>query len=223
MAAPLPNDLSAARLQQIYDRTAAFYDGVVAEQQAAAKLLAIELLAPRPAERLLEVGCGTGWLLSRVIAATGGGPSVLGIDAAPGMIEVARQRLAAASAGTAPPLALADARALPFADAAFDCLLTTYTLECLPMPHIQAVLAECRRVLRPGGRLVAADLTQGEGEDAALSREWERGYLADPEYFGGTRPLVLTPLLQQAGFRQISRRYSGHGRGWPSEVVLALR
>ncbi|HWC30884.1 MAG TPA: class I SAM-dependent methyltransferase, partial [Dehalococcoidia bacterium] len=121
-----------------------------------------------------------------------------------------------------PPLMLADARALPFAEASFDCILTTYTLEVLPEADIISVLAECHGLLRPGGRLVVADLTEGEGEgDRAITEEWKRGYLADPEYFSGARPLVLTPFLERSGFHVQARHYSGHGQGWPSEVILA--
>jgi ubiquinone/menaquinone biosynthesis C-methylase UbiE len=213
----LEGRIGAERLQQIYDATAAFYDGVVAAQQAPAKLLALDLLARRPGERFLEAGCGTAWALSRVLAATGAAGAV-GIDFAPGMIDVARHRLAEAGIG-APPLLLADARRLPFHDASFVCLLSTYTLEVLPAGDIAAVLSECRRVLAPGGRIVVVGLTPGEGAGAAMTDAWSRGYAADPEYFGGARPLRCVPLLEAAGFRVVTRRYLGPE--WPSEVVLA--
>ena len=219
---PLPSAIDILRLQEIYDRTAAFYDEVVAEHQAKAKEQALELLARHPGERFLEVGCGTGWAFRRVLSRSGP-TGALGIDAAPGMLAVAGRRLLEEHEGGYPPLALADARALPFAAAAFDCLLTTYTLEVLPLQDITAVLQECLRVLRPGGRLVAVNLTEGEGEDAAVTEEWKRGYAADPEYFSGSRPLLLSGLIERAGFRDVRRQYSGHGRGWPSEIISAFR
>lgn len=138
------------------------------------------------------------------------------------MIDVARTRLRSEGAGQ-PELVLGDLRGLPFADQEFDCLLCTYTLEVLPEPVIYQALAEMRRVLRAGGRLVIVDLTEGEGGDAAMIENWKQRYARDPEFFGGARPLRLLPLLEASGFYQAERRYSGHGAGWPSEVVLAAK
>lgn len=221
MPEQLPNSIDPARLQQIYDRTAAFYDDVVAEHQARAKQLAIELLDRHPRQLFLEVGVGTAWAFSRIVAATGV-EQALGIDVSPGMIDVARSRLAKAALEGA-TLTLADARALPVASESIECLLNTYTLEVLPEADIASVLSECRRVLKPGGRIVVVNLTEGEGADAAISEEWKRGYAADPEYYSGSRPLLLAPLIEQMGFKDVARRYSGHGAGWPSEVLLARR
>ena len=136
---PLDSPIGVPRLQAIYDRTAAFYDAVVAAPQAEAKLEAIALLARRPGERFLEVGVGTAWAFARVVAASGAERAV-GLDVAPGMLAVARRRLTEET-GAHSPLLLADARRLPLADAAFDCLLSTYTLEVLPAADAETVLA----------------------------------------------------------------------------------
>lgn len=210
------------RLQSIYDRTAPFYDGLVGEEQVQAKTVALKLLARRPNERLLEVGAGTGWLFERVVEQSGVEDAVA-IDLAPGMLLVARERLAALPGLRRPPLVLADARALPFRDAAFDCLLCTHTLDVMSEEDIHLSLAEMRRVLRPGGRLVALNLTPGEGEDQETTREWQRRFAADPEYFGGARPLRLASTISGAGFERVERRYCGQGKGWPSEVLLAWK
>jgi ubiquinone/menaquinone biosynthesis C-methylase UbiE len=215
-APPLPNPIDVPRLGQIYSRTAAFYDGLVAEHQARAKLTAIELMARHPGERFLEVGVGTAWAFERVLAATGATDSY-GIDVAEGMLTVARERLGKSACA----LALADGRALPFPDASFDCILNTYTFEVLPESDIGPVIDECLRVLRPGGRLVAVDLTEGEGEDAAMIEDWKRRYADDPEFFGGARPVLLQPMLESHGFERVTRRYVG--LDWPSEVLLALK
>jgi ubiquinone/menaquinone biosynthesis C-methylase UbiE len=213
--------VGAARLQQIYDRTAAFYDHVAAEHQASAKLLAIELLARRPGERFLEVGVGTAWAFSRIVAATGA-EQALGLDFSPGMLEVARHRLR--TQGIEAGLVLGDARDLPVASGSIDCLLSTYTLEVLPESEIAAVLRECYRVLAPAGLIAIVNLTEGEdATDAAITDAWKRGYEADPEYYSGSRPLLLAPVLESLGFRGVSRTYSGNGAGWPSEVLLARR
>jgi ubiquinone/menaquinone biosynthesis C-methylase UbiE len=203
------------RLSQIYDRTAAFYDDVVAEQQARAKEIALALLARRAGQSFLEVGVGTGWAMARIVADSGVAGTV-GLDIAPGMLDVARQRIA----GT-PAFVLGDATRLPFDAAVLDRVLCSYTLDVLPSASLPAVLAEMRRVMRPDGRLVTINLTDGEGEDAAFTRDWQAGYERDPEYYSGARPIKAAPLLGAAGFTILERRYSGHGAGWPSEVLLA--
>lgn len=213
----LTGRLDAPRLGEIYTRTAAFYDGLVAELQAKAKLEALAALARRPGERCLEAGVGTGWAFERLVAASGA-EGAFGIDLAAGMLEVARGRLGARAAGR---LLLGDARRLPFAAATFDCLLSTYTLEVMLEADIEAAVADFLRVLRPGGRAVIVNLTEGEGGDAAMIEDWERRYLRDPEAFGGARPLRLQALLRAKGFEAVERRYVGGP--WPSEVLACRR
>ena len=204
----LDSPIDPRRLQEIYSRTAAFYDEVVAEHQAAAKQLALKTLMRRRGERFLEVGLGTAWVLARVIKESGS-DAVFGIDAAAGMLEVARERINSEGLEQ-PALSLGDIRELPFAERVFDCLLCTYTLEVLPETAISRALAEMKRVLAVGGRLVLADLTDGEGDDAAMTDDWKQRFVRDPEFFGGARPLRLLPLLTASGFDQIERQ---RGRG----------
>jgi ubiquinone/menaquinone biosynthesis C-methylase UbiE len=211
----LASPLDVARVAHIYDRTAAFYDQVVASQQAPAKLVALKALARRHGERVLEVGAGTGWAFAQLIEASGADRAIA-VDAAPGMIEVASQRLPRAA------LLQGDALRLPFADAAFDCLLSSYTLEVLPDAAMLPALREWHRVLRAGGRIVLCNLTDGEGEaDAAMTRDWRKRFVADPEAFGGARPLHATSLLSDARFAGVTRRYVGPD--WPSEVLSARK
>jgi ubiquinone/menaquinone biosynthesis C-methylase UbiE len=219
-SAPPDNGLTIARLATIYDRTAAFYDSVVAAQQAPAKLAAIEALARHAGERLLEVGLGTAWAFRRVVDATGV-EGAIGVDVAAGMLVVARERLAAESGLVHAPFALADVTALPFASGVFDCLLLSYTLEVLPNADMLPALSECRRVLRRDGRIVVLNLTPGENGGAALTAEWQRRFASDPEAYGGARPLRAQGLLARAGFERVRRRYVGPD--WPSEVITGVR
>jgi SAM-dependent methyltransferase len=100
--------------------------------------LAARLLAARPGDNLLDVGCGTGWFARRAAA---DGLRVTGLDPDPASLDFARAR-------SSPALnwVEGDARALPFADASFDHVLSIAAL-CFIDDERQAV-AECVRVAR---------------------------------------------------------------------------
>lgn len=101
----------------------------------------LDLLAARPGERILDLGCGDGRLTLKIAAA---GADVVGIDASPDMVQAARERGIDAR--------LADARAPGF-EGEFDAVFSNAALHWIP--QAQAVLAGIARALKPGGRLVA--------------------------------------------------------------------
>jgi ubiquinone/menaquinone biosynthesis C-methylase UbiE len=219
---PLHNPLEVARLGEIYSRTAAFYDEIVAARQAPTKLRAIEMLARQPGEVFVEVGAGTAWAFARVVEDSGIA-NAYAVDVASGMLEVARDVLTE-RAVVAPSLVAGDGRRLPFPDASIDCLLNSYTFEVMGEADIRLMLVETMRVLRPTGRAVIANLTDatnGGTEDEAMIADWKARYEADPEFFGGARPLQLESMLCAHGFDPVTRVYVGPD--WPSEVLLATK
>jgi ubiquinone/menaquinone biosynthesis C-methylase UbiE len=91
---------------------------------------------------LLEVGCGTGLILSRV---AGAGRNAVGVDLSGGMLAAAR--------GRGLTVVQSSATALPFADESFDC---TFSFKVLAhVEDIELALAEMARVTRPGGAVLA--------------------------------------------------------------------
>ena len=111
--------------------------------------------AARPGGRALDLGCGTG-VVSLALAERGF--DVVGVDHSPEMLELARQKLAAA--GVEATLETGDVRALRFGDAEFDCVTTQGLLHHLE--ELDPCLAEMIRVLRPGGFFYISEPTRDE-------------------------------------------------------------
>jgi SAM-dependent methyltransferase len=122
--------------------------------------IAADIAAVAPAgARVLEVGCGPGHLALRL--ARQHGLDVTGLDLDPAMIERARANADRAGDGDGrrPAFYVGDVAALPFADGAFDLVVSTLSLHHWADPT--AGLAEIGRVLRPGGRALIWDFRPG--------------------------------------------------------------
>ena len=102
----------------------------------------------RPGQRVLDVACGTGILAREVATRVGTGGRIVGIDASPGMVAVAR------SLAPAIDIQEAVAEALPFPDRSFDAVVSQFGL--MFFTDRRKALEEMHRVLVPGGRLVVA-------------------------------------------------------------------
>ncbi|MGH6914384.1 MAG: class I SAM-dependent methyltransferase [Geminicoccales bacterium] len=150
----------------------------------------LELLHPHPGERILDLGCGDGKLAERLIAA---GCEVIGVDAAPDMIEAARAKGVDAR--------LMNGEALAF-QAEFDAVFSNAALHWMRDPD--SVIQGVRRALGPGGRFVGE--LGGHGNVAAiivalvavLERRGIDGQGAIPWYF--PTPEAYAARLEAAGF-----------------------
>ena len=131
------------------------------------------------------------------------------IDTNPRMIEAARERLARHAHVRAQ---VADLHDLPFSDASFDAVLMFHTLTYAE--HPARALAECARVLRPGGRLVLLCLNKHSQRDVT-ARYGER--------HAGFSPVAVRGLLSRAGLSVATSEVACREVKKPHlEVVLAI-
>lgn len=157
----------------------------------------IDLLAPAPGERILDIGVGPGLLaydLARLVGAAG---ALTGLDTAPAMVAAAGERLREMPQAS---VVEGDAVHLPFEDAAFDAAVSTQVYEYVA--DMPAALAELHRILRPGGRALILDtdwrsIVWHSSDAARMERVlacWD-AHLVDPHL-----PARLGPMLRAAGF-----------------------
>ncbi|OLD26351.1 MAG: hypothetical protein AUJ02_02620 [Chloroflexi bacterium 13_1_40CM_3_65_12] len=138
---------------EVFSRHAAAYqrrlEDIMARGEARGRARVIELAAPQRGMRLLDLACGPGNLTRRLAPLVAPGGEVVGIDLAPGMVELARE-----AAIPNARFEVMDMERLEFADASFDAAVCGHGLQFAP--DLQRALREAHRVLRAGGRLVAS-------------------------------------------------------------------
>jgi demethylmenaquinone methyltransferase/2-methoxy-6-polyprenyl-1,4-benzoquinol methylase len=142
------------RIAQRYDLMNTLMTG---GQDAGWRRLAVRAARPPRNGRALDVGTGTGKLAAALAGRMPDG-RVIGVDVAEPMLRRAPGASFRVPGGGQVDLALADALALPFPDAAFDCATTAFTVR--NVADVRLAFSELRRVVRPGGRIVCLELTQ---------------------------------------------------------------
>lgn len=139
-----------------FDRRATRYDsGAIGQmhQRIARHVSDIALSAAPDPRRVLDVGCGTGVLLRLLAARLPNAELLAGVDPAPNMAKAA---MAAGGGDPRITVSIGVAEHLPFAAGTFDLLISTTSFD--HWAGQRRGLAECKRVLQPGGPLVLCDL-----------------------------------------------------------------
>lgn len=173
-----------ARLAPEYDSRWSFYVEATTRETLAR-------LSLRPADRVLDVGCGTGALLERLARSH---PAALlsGVDPVSEMLAVARERVPAEV-----ELREGWAEQLPFAEEQFDVVVSCNMFHYIQRP-VDA-LREMRRVLRPGGRLIVTDWC----DDYLACRVCSWYLRRSGDNIKVYRRRECLRLLQEAGYREL--------------------
>ncbi len=205
--------------KSFYNKIASVYDFLSESSEEPVRRLGVEMLGVRERERVLEIGFGTGTSLLEFARLVGSQGAVFGLDIAEQTIDVAREKLRDAGVEDRVELTCADATTLPYQPDSMDAIFMSFTLELFDTPEIPIVLAECRRVLRSGGRAAVVSLSK-EGEDGAILHIFEWTHKHFPNFLD-CRPIFVRQALQAAGFQiELSERKTM----WvPVEIVLGRK
>lgn len=198
-------------VRRVYARGATEYDARWSRYLDRTISRTVQAVPARPGGRLLDVGCGSGILLERLLDRE---PTLdaSGADASPEMLEVARRRLLGRAR-----LVLADAAALPFPAGTFDLVTTTSSLHHWTEP--ETVLAEIARVLAPGGTLVLTDWRADHLPTRVLDLALR---LVDPSHRRAVTMSRARRLIEAAGLRTVSWERYGLGWRWGFMTVVAV-
>jgi demethylmenaquinone methyltransferase/2-methoxy-6-polyprenyl-1,4-benzoquinol methylase len=206
---------SAAR--NVYNHLSRVYDLLAGSSETQFMHLGLEMLSVQAGETVLEIGCGTGKALSELCHHTGW---VFGLDLSPGMLQVAHKRLVKAGLESRAHLLNGDGSALPYANQVFSALFISFTLELFDTPEIPLVLAECQRVLQPGGRLGVVLLLKTD-HPGRIVRLYEWFHDRFPTYID-CRPIDVEGMIQAAGFK-LDKRLVRSMWALPVQVVLVKK
>lgn len=194
----------AAQVAAIFDRVADTYDRVGVPWFTPIAKHLVDLAAPRPGERVLDIGCGRGAALFPLAEAVGPTGHVTGIDLSAGMIEATRTDVTDRGL-TNVDLQLADASAPDLAVGDYDLVVASLVVFFMPDPL--AALTAWRTLLAPTGRLAITTFgprdPRWEAIDATF-RPYLPPQLIDARTAGATGPFAsdeaVEALVGAAGF-----------------------
>jgi SAM-dependent methyltransferase len=175
--------------------------------EMAARAEYLDLLGPRPGQRVLDVGCGSGVVTRDMARRVSPGGRAVGIDPSAEFLAIARDLAREAGLDALAEFREGGALALPFGDAEFDAALAATVLVHVPGGH--GAVPEMARVVRPGGRVGIFDLDSDSllisHPDRALTRRIVAAY-SDHATVDGWLVRRLPGLLSQAGLTHVSAR-----------------
>jgi SAM-dependent methyltransferase len=200
----------------IGEAVAARYGALATEAGSLSCGGALELAAPGPGERLVDLGCGRGGDLVRAAALVGPAGQVTGVDATPRLVEAARQRTAGLANAS---VVQGDLAAAPLPSGCADVVVSNCAIN--HAPDKAAVYREVARLLAPGGRLVVSDvvseavLPEAVRSDPAAWAACYGGAIREAEYLAAVAAAGLTGL-------RVLRRSAPYEKGGVRVLSLTI-
>jgi ubiquinone/menaquinone biosynthesis C-methylase UbiE len=208
---------SKSETKAFYDKISKIYDLMAERSEEPVRNAGLQKLAVKAGESVLEIGYGTGHCLVALARAAGPNGHVYGIDLSEGMRQQAEARLQREQIAAPVDLTCGDAAHLPYDAESLDAIFMSFTLELLDTPEIPIVLSECRRVLRPDGRIVVVGMSK-EGKNGFVVHAFEWTHRHFPNFLD-CRPIYVARALAGAGFTIVAAETA---HMWvPVEIVAA--
>ena len=210
---------SKSETKAFYNKIAKVYDLLAEHSEEPVRQAGIDMLAASETENLLEIGFGTGHSLVAIAKAVGPHGKAYGIDISEEMLKHTRTLAEREQLADRLQLHCGDATRLPFADDSMDGIFMSFTLELFDTPEIPRVLAECKRVLQPGGRIVVVGMSNEDAHGVIFEiYEWSHCHFPN---FVDCRPIFVRRALEAAGF--FIRQCEKMSMWVPVEIVSATK
>lgn len=205
------------RTRATYDRFSGWYDLLSNPAEGRARQKAISLLNVQSDDLILEIGCGTGNSSLEMGEKVKSGGYVFAVDLSSKMLKVAHRKHQKQGFISRTGFFCGDAISLPISSHSITGILISFTLELFPEIEMSAVLSDCRRVLRRGGRMCVLSMSKWQPKARMLKPyEWLHEHM--PAWID-CKPILLRKILEQNGFRIIDDR-QGSLFGLPVETAL---
>ncbi len=173
----------------------------------------VKAIGQAKADHILDLACGPGIVAEAVAPQV---RTVTGIDATPEMVRLAKERFKKAHLHNG-RFKRASAERLPFGSGQFQQVITRGSFH--HFTDVPAVLAQIRRVLRPEGRLIVADIVSSEDADeSALHNSLEK--LRDPTHVRMYSAANLLDILQFGGFQVVHHESWRQARAFPEWAAI---
>jgi len=202
-----------------YNKISKVYDALAEHSEAPVRQAGLEMLDAQEGQRILEIGFGTGHSLVELGLAVGPSGRVFGIDLSEKMVEISQRRIDEQGLHDRVELSRGDALHLPYRSNSLDGIFMSFTLELFDTPEIPVVLNECKRVLKPGGRVTVIGMSRVLPEGLVTELfEWTHRHF--PNYLD-CRPILVRQALEDTGFEICESRIM---KMWISvEVVCGIK
>jgi ubiquinone/menaquinone biosynthesis C-methylase UbiE len=213
----LDASIKKSDVPNVYRGVAPIYDIWSMLTESKARNRCLELADIHEGQKILEVAVGTGSAFVEILKKNKHGFNT-GIDLTSEMLSRAKNKAGKLGARNY-SLEVGDAYDLTYPDETFDVILNNYMFDLLPEQDFPMILKGFFRVLKPGGKLVMANMTKPQRWYNSFA---ELIYRVKPSMMGGCRGVYLLPYLESAGFKVMQREYISQ-MTFPTEVLFGFK